>query len=81
MLNGLRCSIEVKVLEVDYNSRVIENEELVASYYKIRQQLANLASELLGYMQKPQHILPFLQPGRLVKVGVHYRAIKGKNGH
>ena len=40
----------------------------MASYYKIRQQLDNLSKELLSFIQKPQYLLPFLQPGRLVKV-------------
>ncbi|XP_064625845.1 exosome RNA helicase MTR4-like [Lineus longissimus] len=59
---------KVKKLENDYNSVVIPNEEQVSTYYKIRQQLDNLAKELMGYLTKPQYVLPFLQPGRLIKV-------------
>ena len=44
------------------------NEDQVSSYYKIRQQLDHLSKELLTYIQKPQYILPFLQPGRLVHI-------------
>ena len=46
----------------------IEQEEEVASYYKIRQQLDALEKEMQAFIQKPQYILPFLQPGRLIKV-------------
>ena len=46
----------------------IEDEEKVASYYKIRQQLEHLAKEVQGFLTKPQYVLPFLQPGRLVRV-------------
>ncbi len=40
----------------------------MSSYYKLRQQLDHLSQEMLAYIQKPQHLLPFLQPGRLVHV-------------
>ena len=59
---------ELKDTEEKYNKLTVENEDSVASYYKIRQQLDNLGKELLSFVQKPQYILPFLQPGRLVQV-------------
>jgi len=64
----LKCLIELKELETNYNAITIAREELVASYHKIRQQLEGLNRELAAYFQKPQYLLPFLQPGRLVKV-------------
>lgn len=67
-LNGLWRVSELKSLETSYNAIEIANEDEIASYYKIRQQLDNLNKQLLSYIQKPQHLLPFLQPGRLVKV-------------
>lgn len=67
--------VELKDTEEKYNKLTVENEDSVASYYKIRQQLDNLGKELLTFIQKPQYILPFLQPGRLVQVSlvVEYR--------
>ena len=59
---------ELRKTEEQYNSINVPNEDQVSTYYKIRQQLDNLGSDLLTYMQKPQYLLPFLQPGRLVKV-------------
>lgn len=59
---------KLKDTEEKYNKLTVENEDSVASYYKIRQQLDNLGRELLTFIQKPQYILPFLQPGRLVQV-------------
>ncbi|XP_074640522.1 exosome RNA helicase MTR4-like [Tubulanus polymorphus] len=59
---------KLKKLEAEHNAIVLKNEDQVSSYYKIRQQLDNLSKELLTYIQKPQYLLPFLQPGRLVKV-------------
>jgi len=60
---------ELKGLEESYNAIEIPNEDQIASYYKIRQQLDVLSKQLLSFIQKPQYLLPFLQPGRLVKVG------------
>ncbi|KAJ8305287.1 hypothetical protein KUTeg_015832 [Tegillarca granosa] len=59
---------KLKKTEEKYNSLRVQNEDQVASYYKLRQQLDNLGKELLSYIHKPQYLLPFLQPGRLLKV-------------
>lgn len=59
---------KLRKTEEEYNNIKVPNEDQVSSYYKIRQQLDNLGSDLLTYIQKPQYLLPFLQPGRLVKV-------------
>ena len=61
---------EFKNLEKEYESIEIPNEDQVMSYYKIRQQLNNVSNEMLRYIRKPQYMLPFLQPGRLVKVSM-----------
>lgn len=53
----------------------VPNEDQVASYYKLRQQLDNLGKDLLTFIQKPQYLLPFLQPGRLVKVRLYTETI------
>ncbi|KAM6985725.1 exosome RNA helicase MTR4 [Aplochiton taeniatus] len=59
---------KTKKLEEMYNAIEIPNEESVVTYYKIRQQLAKLAKEIEDFTHKPKYCLPFLQPGRLVKV-------------
>lgn len=59
---------KMKKLEGMYNVIEIPNEESVVTYYKIRQQLAKLGKEIEEFIQKPKYCLPFLQPGRLVKV-------------
>uniref|UniRef100_A0A6Q2XQN8 Exosome RNA helicase MTR4 n=1 Tax=Esox lucius TaxID=8010 RepID=A0A6Q2XQN8_ESOLU len=55
-------------LEDMYNAVEIPNEESVVTYYKIRQQLAKLSKEIEEFIRRPKYCLPFLQPGRLVKV-------------
>ncbi|KAL6096723.1 mtrex [Pungitius sinensis] len=58
----------IKKYEKEYHRIDIPNEEHVFTYFKIRQQLAKLAQEIQEFTHKPKYCLPFLQPGRLVKV-------------
>lgn len=64
-------SAEIKKYEKEYHRIEIPNEEHVFTYFKIRQQLAKLAQEIQEFTHKPKYCLPFLQPGRLVKVELH----------
>ncbi|XP_033113933.1 exosome RNA helicase MTR4-like [Anneissia japonica] len=59
---------KLKTLEEDYNSMSVPDEENVETYYKIRQQLERLRTEIQAVLTKPKHCLPFMQPGRLVHV-------------
>lgn len=59
---------KIKKLEEQYLGIEIPNEESVVTYFKIRQQLAKLGKEIQEFIHKPKYCLPFLQPGRLVKV-------------
>ncbi|KAK5900351.1 hypothetical protein CgunFtcFv8_025315 [Champsocephalus gunnari] len=59
---------KIEKYEAQYNSIEIPNEEGVVTYFKIRQQLAKLGKEIQEFTHKPKYCLPFLQPGRLVKV-------------
>ncbi|XP_076463366.1 exosome RNA helicase MTR4-like [Babylonia areolata] len=46
----------------------VAEEDQVASYFRIRQQLDSLGRDLRAYILKPVYLLPFLQPGRLIRV-------------
>lgn len=46
----------------------ISDENLIASYHHIRDQLDNLGKEFRTYTSKPEYLIPFLQPGRMVKI-------------
>ena len=50
------------------DSAVIPDEQLVAEYYEYRQQLDQMAQDFRDVITHPNYSLPFLQPGRLVKV-------------
>ena len=47
---------------------VIPDEDNIADYYDLRQQLDILTKDLRDVLNHPTYALPFLQPGRLVKV-------------
>merc|ERR1712059_111011 len=57
----------VKELEEKVKGLVFPMEE-VTSYARLRDQLTSLGTEFHGWLTKPQYIVPFLQPGRLVRV-------------
>ncbi|TBU58286.1 antiviral helicase [Dichomitus squalens] len=66
---------EVPVIEAELEKEeekkaamTIPDEELVASYYDLRQQLDQMASDFREVITHPNYSLPYLQPGRLVKV-------------
>lgn len=47
---------------------VIADEPLVAEYYEYRQQLEQMGADFREVITHPNYSLPFLQPGRLVKI-------------
>lgn len=55
-------------MEEERNSTVIPDEEQVAQYYDCRQQLDQMLADFREVITHPTYALPFLQPGRLVKV-------------
>lgn len=47
---------------------MVPDEESVAEYYEYRQQLDEMSADFREVIHHPSYSLPFLQPGRLVKV-------------
>lgn len=60
--------LEVKNLENQFNSISIADEDIAMSYYKIRQQLSKLSTQIEEFVHMPKYCLQFLQPGRMAKV-------------
>jgi len=61
-------SSELKREEEAKGSIVVPDEDLVAQYYEYRQQLDQMSADFREVIHHPSYSLPFLQPGRLVKV-------------
>ncbi|XP_055381985.1 exosome RNA helicase MTR4 [Condylostylus longicornis] len=59
-----------KVLDqqLELNKIKINDEHVVASYHHIREQLETLGKQFRSYITKPEYMVPFLQPGRLIKI-------------
>ncbi|KAJ1726484.1 ATP-dependent RNA helicase mtr4, partial [Coemansia biformis] len=55
-------------LQAELADMTIEDEPAVKRFYELRTQLDSLASEMTRVVVHPSHSLPFLQPGRLVRV-------------
>ncbi|KAI9254066.1 rRNA-processing arch domain-containing protein [Sporodiniella umbellata] len=59
---------QIKTLEEEKNSIVVENEEEITSYYELRKQIDIFSQDVHDVMIHPTYSLPFMQPGRLVHV-------------
>lgn len=65
---------ELQKLTQQYNETVFDDEYLIKEYYDLKKQLQLYQDDLRHIITHPGHILPFLQPGRVVeiKIGPHY---------
>ncbi|CAL8075871.1 unnamed protein product [Calicophoron daubneyi] len=59
---------ELNELRASHAAVKVEDEESVESYHQIRLCLKDLVEQQWQYIRRPQYIVPFLQPGRLIKV-------------
>lgn len=62
-------------LETQLGGMVIPDAAVVEDYFLIRSQLENLRGIMHKVMVEPIHMLPFMQPGRLVKVNNHWGVV------
>jgi ATP-dependent RNA helicase DOB1 len=46
----------------------VDQEEVISDYYDLRQQLDIMNKDLRDVTNHPTYALPFLQPGRMVRV-------------
>lgn len=60
--------LELKDLEQQYSELTIKDEEIVTNYFKIKNHLSNLNDRFLETIRQPGYLVPFLQPGRLMKL-------------
>ncbi len=55
-------------LEEEYEAFVVEDEECISQYYQLRNQLELLREDFRKVVHHQAYALPFMQPGRLVRV-------------
>lgn len=61
---------ELQTLTLQANSTQLEEEPAVKEYYDLKKQLDGYRADKRKVISHPGHILPFLQPGRVVSVEV-----------
>ncbi|CUT99436.1 superkiller viralicidic activity 2 2 [Echinococcus multilocularis] len=61
-------SEELNRLQTELSTTVLEEEKAVESYRKIQLCLQEIVEQQWRYIRRPEHIVSFLQPGRLVKI-------------
>ena len=59
---------ELREEEEKKQAIVIPDEEAVADYWEYRRQLEEMSADFRDVITHPNYCLPFLQPGRLLKV-------------
>lgn len=59
---------QVKLLEAERDSIIIEEEDSLENYYSLLKQYKTLKKEIRDTVFSPKNCLPFLQPGRLVSI-------------
>lgn len=62
----------LKDAEERYSNFQVEDEVSVSTFDLTKEKLEDNLKRMLCFIQKPQYLLPFLCPGRLVKVGIVY---------
>lgn len=59
---------KINELQQTIETLYIENESAIASYYYINENLKDMSKQFQNWITKPEFLIPFLQPGRLVKI-------------
>ena len=59
---------EFHEMEDNYTRLEVADENVVKEYYDLRQQLQNYTKDMRDVINHPNYCLPFMQPGRLVRV-------------
>jgi ATP-dependent RNA helicase DOB1 len=59
---------EIAQLEQQKNEIAVMNEEEISGYYEIRKQIETYTQDVRDVMNHPSYALPFMQPGRLVRI-------------
>ncbi len=59
---------ELRSLEQEYESTVVDDESTTTSYCELREQIDTYRVQMRDITNHPRHCLMFIQPGRLVRV-------------
>jgi ATP-dependent RNA helicase DOB1 len=60
--------LELAELEGERDEMVVEQESIIAEYYDLKEKIAVYEQDMKDVINHPNYCLPFIQPGRLVRV-------------
>lgn len=63
-----KLSAELSEVVADIEKIKIDKENSISTYFNIREQLDDLQKNVMSFIRNPKYLLPFMQPGRLVKI-------------
>ncbi|ORX78294.1 antiviral helicase [Basidiobolus meristosporus CBS 931.73] len=66
--NVPKLEAELQLVEEERKAIVVENERLVEQYFNIKQEIDRYTNDKFDIMNHPTYSLPFIQPGRVVRV-------------
>lgn len=55
-------------MENERDGIVVEQENVIAQYYDLKEKIAVYEQDMKDVMNHPNYCLPFIQPGRLVRI-------------
>ena len=62
------ADIELAELEKQRDEIEVEQETVIAEYYDLKEKIAIYEQDMKDVINHPNYCLPFIQPGRLVKI-------------
>jgi ATP-dependent RNA helicase DOB1 len=60
---------ELESKEEERNAIVLKDGKMIGEYFHLLESIKSLESKVIEFVRQPDYILPFLNPGRLVKIG------------
>jgi ATP-dependent RNA helicase DOB1 len=61
-------TIELAELETERDGMKVEQENLIAEYHDLKEKIGMYEQDMKDVMNHPNYCLPFLQPGRLIRI-------------
>ena len=60
--------IELAEMETERDEMTMKQETTIAEYYDLKEKIAVYEQDMKDVMNHPSYCLPFMQPGRLIKI-------------
>jgi ATP-dependent RNA helicase DOB1 len=61
-------TVELAELETERDGMKVEQENLIAEYHDLKEKIGMYEQDMKDVMNHPNYCLPFIQPGRLIRI-------------